>query len=76
VISDGVYHALIADLIIQPDYQGNGLGKKVLDLLVRKCKNHKIRDIQLFAAKDKYAFYEKSGFEKRPVNAPGMQLKS
>ncbi len=74
VIADGVHHALIVDLIIDPDYQGMGLGSSHLDRLVSKCKDYKIRDIQLFAAKDKYVFYEKFGFEKRPINAPGMQL--
>jgi hypothetical protein len=43
--------------------------------LVQKCKDNKIRDIQSFAARDKSGFYEKSGFEKRPLNAPGMQIK-
>lgn len=75
VIADGVHHALIIDLIIHPDYQGKGLGSKLLERLVSKCKEHKIRDIQLFSARDKFAFYEKIGFEKRPINAPGMQLR-
>jgi len=75
VIADGVHHALIVDLIIHPDYQNKGLGSRLLDMLVSKCKKNKIRDIQLFSAKDKYSFYEKFGFEKRPDNAPGMQLR-
>ncbi|TAL77673.1 MAG: N-acetyltransferase [Bacteroidetes bacterium] len=74
VIADGVHHALIVDLIIHPNYQGKGLGSKLLERLVTKCTDNKIRDIQLFAAKDKFAFYENFGFEKRPINAPGMQL--
>ena len=75
MIADGVHHALIVDMIIHPDYQGQGLGSKLLDRLVTKCIYSKIRDIQLFAAKDKFKFYEKFGFEKRPINAPGMQIK-
>jgi len=75
VISDGVHHALIVDLIIHPYYQGKGLGSKLLDRLVSKCNDCKIRDVQLFAAKDKFRFYEKFGFEKRPIDAPGMQIK-
>ena len=75
IIADGVHHALIVDLIIRPDYQGKGLGSELLDKLVNKCKNNNIRDIQLFAAKDKSEFYEKAGFKKRPSNAPGMQLR-
>lgn len=75
IIADGIHHALIVDLIIHPGYQGKGLGKRLLNSLVQKCKDNKIRDIQLFAARDKSGFYEKSGFEKRPLNAPGMQIK-
>lgn len=74
VIADGIHHALIVDMIIHPEYQGQGLGGKLLNKLVDKCKEKKIRDIQLFSAKDKYVFYEKNGFKSRPVNAPGMQL--
>jgi hypothetical protein len=44
--------------------------------LVKKCEDNKIRDVQLFAASDKYEFYEKHNFEKRPLNAPGMQYKT
>ena len=75
VIADGIHHALIVDLIIHPNYQGQGLGSKLLDRLVTKCIDSKIRDIQLFSAKDKFEFYEKFGFEKRPVNAPGMEYR-
>lgn len=75
VIADGVHHALIVDLIIHPDYQNQGLGSKLLDRLVSKCVESQIKDIQLFSAKDKFGFYEKFGFEKRPIDAPGMQIK-
>ncbi|MBU1013364.1 MAG: GNAT family N-acetyltransferase [Bacteroidetes bacterium] len=75
LISDGIIHALIIDLIILPEYQSKGLGKKILEQLVLKCKTHQIRDIQLFSAKDKAGFYEKSGFTRRPEISPGMELK-
>ena len=75
MIADGIHHALIVDLIIHPDFQRKGLGSNLLDMLVKKCKEHNIRDIQLFSAKDKFVFYENHGFIKRPENAPGMELK-
>ncbi|MDA3954170.1 MAG: GNAT family N-acetyltransferase [Bacteroidales bacterium] len=75
IIGDGVVHALILDCIIQPDKQGEGIGKKITEKLVSKCKKHKIRDIQLFSAKGKAGFYEKQGFEKRKDDSPGMGLK-
>jgi len=74
IICDGIVHALILDVIIHPERQGEGIGKQVMDKLVSKCKTHNIRDIQLFSAKDKEGFYKKLGFEKRTEDSPGMQL--
>ena len=74
IISDGIHHALIVDMIINKDFQEKGIGKTILLKLINKCKEEDIRDIQLFAAKNKYGFYEKLNFEKRPIDAPGMQL--
>jgi GNAT superfamily N-acetyltransferase len=76
IISDGIYHALIVDVIVHPDYQGKGIGREIMNRLIGKCREHRIRDVQLFAAKDKYTFYEYLGFYIRPANAPGMQLKN
>lgn len=73
IICDGIVHALILDLIIQPVYQGKGIGCQILDQLVDKCKQHQIRDIQLFCAKGYAGFYERRGFKKRSHDAPGME---
>ena len=75
VVTDFTLHAMIFDLIVLPDYQGRGIGTKVLKTLVEKCRAQGLRDVQLFCAKGQSAFYEKNGFEVRPDNAPGMQLK-
>ena len=75
VVTDFVLHAMIFDIIILPGYQGQGIGTMILEKLVKKCKDHGIRDIQLFCAKGKRGFYEKNGFEIRAEDAPGMQLR-
>jgi N-acetylglutamate synthase-like GNAT family acetyltransferase len=75
MICDGVVHALILDLIVHPDYQNKGLGKRILNKLVDKCRQHRIRDIQLFSVKGKAGFYHKCGFKERPEGAPGMEIK-
>lgn len=74
VICDGTVHALILDLIVLPDYQGRGIGGNILKMLVDECLLHGIRDIQLFSAAGKGAFYRKRGFVERPAQAPGMEL--
>ncbi len=75
VVTDGVLHAMIYDMIVRPDYQGQGIGTRILHMLVQWCRQGRIRDIQLFCAGGKRAFYEKNGFMARPADAPGMQLK-
>jgi GNAT superfamily N-acetyltransferase len=75
VVTDFVLHAMIFDMIVLPDYQGKGIGTMIIKALVSRCKDQGIRDIQLFCAKGKRAFYEKNGFEVRVEDAPGMQLR-
>jgi len=73
ILSDGIHHALIVDLIIYPKYQGNGIGSEILKRLLKVCTEKNIRDIQLFSATGKSKFYEKYGFQKRNENSPGME---
>lgn len=75
ILSDGIHHALIVNMIVHPDYQNQGIGTTILRLLVKKCRECKIRDIQLFAVENKSRFYEKFGFIARPNTAPGMQFR-
>ncbi|MEE4604071.1 MAG: GNAT family N-acetyltransferase [Desulfobacteraceae bacterium] len=75
VVTDSTLHAMIFDLIVMPAYRGKGIGTMVFKALVKKCQEQGIRDIQLFCAKGQKGFYEKNGFEARPDDAPGMQLK-
>ena len=74
IISDGVLYALICDLIVNPACQGQGIGSTLLAKLIMHCRARDIRVIWLFAAKGKSAFYKKFGFQKRPLDAPGMQM--
>ncbi len=75
IVSDGILHAMIYEMIVHPDYQLKGIGAEILKQLVNKCREDNIRDVQLFCAKGKRPFYEKYDFAARPDDAPGMQLK-
>lgn len=59
VVTDGVLHAMIYDMIVHPSHQGRGIGRQILNMLVQKCYDAHIRDIQLFSALGKRLFYEK-----------------
>ena len=74
VVSDGILYALICDLVVNPAYQGQGIGSALLNRLIDRCRSQHMRVLWLFAAKDKSAFYKKFGFVERPVDAPGMQM--
>ncbi len=73
VLTDGILHAMIYEMIVHPGYQHQGIGVQILQRLVQWCNKNHIRDIQLFCARGKRAFYEKNGFVARPEDAPGMQ---
>jgi len=75
IISDGILHSLILDLIVHPDFQGKKIGKEILEKLKNKLLENNIKDIQLFSAKGKAGFYKKYSFVERPTDAPGMELK-
>ncbi|MDO9577957.1 MAG: GNAT family N-acetyltransferase [Candidatus Cloacimonadales bacterium] len=75
MLSDGIAHAVLFDVIILPDYREKGIGRKITEMLIEECKKLKVRDIQLFCAKGKLGFYEKLGFQPRPGDAPGMEIR-
>jgi ribosomal protein S18 acetylase RimI-like enzyme len=65
-------HAMIYEVIVAPEFQQQGYGTQIVELLVNKCLAANIHDIQIFSAPGKQSFYEKLGFVIRPPNAPGM----
>jgi len=73
IVSDGVLHAMIYDLITDPSYQNHGIGTEILARLVAKATINGIRDIQLFCARGKRSFYENRHFKVRSDDAPGME---
>ena len=69
-VSDRGYVVYIADVIVVPEYQGKGLGRKVMNTLMENIKDsmkpgYRIM-ISLLAAKGKEEFYKKFGFVDRP----------
>jgi GNAT superfamily N-acetyltransferase len=74
IIGDGVLHALLVDVIVDPAYRRRGIGSGIVERLVAECRAHRIFYTQLFCARGNRGFYERLGFAVRPEDAPGMQL--
>lgn len=75
---DGGYIAFLSDVIVIPEYQGQGIGRKLVEASIQKLKEgmkpgYKVK-LTLNSAKGKELFYEKFGFKVRPNEdaGPGM----
>jgi len=62
VMADGVSVAYLCDIVIHPDYQGQGLGSQIVERLKTLSKDHK--KIILYAVPGKEAYYERLGFRR------------
>ena len=76
-VTDGGYAGLLMDVIVHPDYQGKGYGKKLIKYLIRYLKKNLEADeqlmIQLLSAPGKQDFYKKFGFKaNKKVAEDGM----
>jgi predicted GNAT family N-acyltransferase len=70
VVSDGGYIAIIVDVIVLPDFQGNGIGKTMMEKAMGYIKSNinegQFVFVNLMAAKGKESFYSQFGFDARP----------
>jgi len=78
VVSDGGYIALIVDVIVLPEYQGKGIGKTMMNMVMQYI-NNSINSgegifVNLMAAKGKEPFYKKFGFVERPNEKYGAGM--
>jgi ribosomal protein S18 acetylase RimI-like enzyme len=60
--SDGIYRATIWDVVIHPDYQGNGLGSKLVETVLSHPRMQKVERVYLMTTQQQ-EFYEKIGFQ-------------
>ena len=75
---DRGYIAFLSDVMVDPEYQGQGIGRVLVESSIQKIKNdskpgYKVK-INLMAAKGKEAFYEKFGFSCRPNDKVGAGM--
>ena len=70
IVEDGVM-CMFYDITVRKDYQGAGMGKKIMKELINHVKGRKYVFIGLFTNDKSFNFYKKFGF----VNSKGMELR-
>ncbi len=80
LVGDGALIWYIQDVIVLPEYQGQGIGRRIVERLIEHVRATRLPGTQvtvgLMAAFGKEGFYEKLGFRVRPNahEGPGMAM--
>ena len=77
VVGDGSVYFYIQDVIVHPDYRGQGIGRDIVIHLLEQIRSVATGNcfVGLMAAVGTVDFYEKLGFKKRDDKSPGMFLR-
>ena len=70
--SDNSFNATIWDVVIHPDFQGKGLGKTLMNQIIKQLRYYDISTITLFADPQVIKFYKHLGFIIDPDGVKGM----
>ena len=78
LIGDGIYY-LIVDIVVNPEFQGNGIGSKIIDMLLAYVDDRTPiggrSSVQLIAEQGKEEFYIKKGFKLIPHEFCGSGMR-
>ncbi|XP_010551340.1 PREDICTED: uncharacterized N-acetyltransferase ycf52 [Tarenaya hassleriana] len=69
---DGVFNAVVWDVVVDPSFQGIGLGKAVMERLVEDLQARGICNIALYSEPRVLGFYRPLGFVADPDGIRGM----
>ncbi|AFZ37922.1 GCN5-related N-acetyltransferase [Stanieria cyanosphaera PCC 7437] len=70
--SDCAFNATIWDVVVDPDFQSQGLGKAMMKYTIKKLRSADISNITLFADPQVVNFYRRLGFMVDPEGIKGM----
>ncbi|KAL1569862.1 GCN5-related N-acetyltransferase 1, chloroplastic [Salvia divinorum] len=69
---DGVFNAIIWDVVVDPSFQGFGLGKAVMERILTALLDKGITNIALYSEPRVLGFYRPLGFVADPDGIRGM----
>jgi len=70
--SDGIYRAVLWDVVVAGDLQGRGLGRRVVEALLASPKLRKVERVYLMTTNSS-GFYEQMGFT--PVSSQQLLIR-
>lgn len=75
---DGGYVAFLSDVVVDPAYQGQGIGRALVEAVMQRIRDdmkpgYKVK-LTLNSARGKEPFYEKFGFRERPNEDAGPAM--
>lgn len=68
VMDDGIMTAYIQYVLVDPEYQGQGIGRQLLEMVKERYRDY-LR-IVIVAYNDRVSFYEGSGFSRGEGKSP------
>lgn len=78
VVSDGGFVFYIAEVVVEPAYQGQGVGRALMDRVMARVRAAlapgERASVCLMAAKGREAFYAPYGFQTRPNGQRGAGM--
>lgn len=67
MIGDLGLNYYVKDVVVRPEYQYQGIGKRMMNELIKFVNDHGVRETEIFvelcAVPDKIPFYQKLGFD-------------
>jgi GNAT superfamily N-acetyltransferase len=61
-VTDGVYKAMVFDVIVHPEHRGHGLGPRVMEDLLAHPRLAEVQHIELYCLPELEPFYDRWGF--------------
>lgn len=73
ILTDGVYKALILDVVVDEKYRGKGIGAVLFNAIVSNPKAMQVKHLELYCKDEMIPFYEKWGFTAELSNLKFMR---
>ena len=72
-ISDGASDSYLQDITVKASHRGNGIGSRIIELLVERLNQDGLKWIGLIAERGSHGFYQRLGFNRMPDSIPMLK---